>query len=123
MSILFHSKTEVRMTMTVPDGFSHNTPKASENTPCWWKVKALLLGRLHSQRKKNHDVLTKDRHLEKSLLSQYFVPEKRASNFPFFSQLHFFSTGLKTSNVKQKRKAKQKGSNFTTVLSLCTLHS
>lgn len=38
--------------MTVPDGFSHNTPKASEDTPCWWKVKALLLGRLNKGKKK-----------------------------------------------------------------------
>lgn len=60
-----------------------------------------------SKERKKHDVLTKDRYLKKSMLSQYFVPEKRTSNFPFLSQLHLFSTGLKTSNMKQKGKAKQ----------------
>lgn len=32
MSILFHSKTEIRIAMTVLDGFPHDAPKASEDT-------------------------------------------------------------------------------------------
>lgn len=44
-----------------------------------------------SKERKKHDVLAKDRQLEKSLLSQYFVPQKKASNFPFLAQLHFLT--------------------------------
>lgn len=70
------------------------------------------------ENKKKHDVLAKDRQLENSLFSQYFVPEKRANNFPFLSVPCLFA-GLKTPNTKPTIQSKK--THFTAVISTYTL--
>lgn len=85
-------------------------------TPWCCKVKALPREGYAFKENKKRAALAEDRQLENSLLSQYFVHEKRANNFPLHLSVPCSFTTLKPTNMKPTIHSKD--SNFTAVVSL-----
>lgn len=91
MPILFHIKMEIRIAMTVLDGFPHDAPKASE-IPWCCRVKALPPGRPHIQRTKKSVMYWQKTANLKTLYSlNILYLRKRENNFPYLSQFHVYS--------------------------------
>lgn len=75
--VLFHSKTEMMIAVSVLFFMMDQRPL---KTAQMLQSKNIVSGKVAHSKKTNrqkYDLVPKDKHLEKSLLSQYFVPEKR----------------------------------------------